>query len=83
MAALALGACERVDVEQLRDCERVIPALEGPGGMLGGVLIALLETFWSAYLTVAYKDLAVFALLAFLLALRPEGLLGRKPWPDA
>jgi branched-chain amino acid transport system permease protein len=47
-----------------------------PGAMLGGILIALLETFWSAYLTIAYKDVAVFALLAAVLALRPEGLLG-------
>ena len=31
LAALALGACERVDIEQVRDCERVIPALEDPG----------------------------------------------------
>jgi branched-chain amino acid transport system permease protein len=31
LAALALGACERVDIEQARDCERVIPALEDPG----------------------------------------------------
>ena len=49
-----------------------------PGAMLGGILIALIETFWSAYLTIAYKDLAVFALLAAVLALRPEGLLGKK-----
>ncbi len=34
VAALALGACERVDVEQIRDCERVIPALEGPGARI-------------------------------------------------
>ncbi len=54
-----------------------------PGAMLGGVLIAIVETFWSAYLTIAYKDLAVFALLALVLALRPEGLLGRTPPPQA
>jgi branched-chain amino acid transport system permease protein len=47
-----------------------------PGAMLGGILIGLFETFWSAYLTIAYRDVAVFALLAIVLALRPEGLLG-------
>jgi branched-chain amino acid transport system permease protein len=52
------------------------------GAMLGGILIALLETFWSAYLTIAYKDVAVFALLAIVLALRPEGLLGKGRFPD-
>jgi branched-chain amino acid transport system permease protein len=48
-----------------------------PGALLGGILIGLLETFWSGYLTVAYKDVAVFGLLAVVLALRPEGLLGK------
>lgn len=52
-----------------------------PGAMLGGILIGLLETFWSAYLTIAYKDVAVFALLAVVLALRPEGLLGKGRFP--
>jgi branched-chain amino acid transport system permease protein len=54
-----------------------------PGAMLGGILIALLETFWSAYLTIAYKDLAVFALLAIVLALRPEGLLDKGRFPGS
>jgi branched-chain amino acid transport system permease protein len=53
-----------------------------PGAMLGGILIGLLETFWSAYLTIAYKDVAVFALLAIVLALRPEGLLGKGRFPN-
>ena len=40
------------------------------------LLIGLLEIFWSAYLTVAYKDIAIFGLLALMLALRPNGLCG-------
>lgn len=48
-----------------------------PGALLGGLIIALLETFWSAYLTLAYKDIAIFALLAIFLILRPGGLFGR------
>lgn len=48
-----------------------------PGAILGGLIIAGIETFWSAYLTVAYKEVAIFALLALTLALRPSGLLGR------
>jgi branched-chain amino acid transport system permease protein len=47
-----------------------------PGAMLGGLLIAILETFWAGYLTLAYKDVAVFALLAAILLWRPQGLLG-------
>jgi len=48
-----------------------------PGAFLGGILIGLLETFWSAYLTIAYKDVAIFALLALMLMFRPNGLLGK------
>ncbi len=46
-----------------------------PGAMLGGVLIGLLETFWSAYLSGTYRDLAVFGLLILVLVFRPDGLL--------
>jgi len=48
-----------------------------PGAMLGGVLIGLIEAFWSAYFTIAYKDVAVFAILVLVLIFRPTGLLGR------
>lgn len=47
-----------------------------PGALLGGLLIALAETFWSAYLDIQYKDLAVFAVLVLVLVFRPAGLLG-------
>jgi branched-chain amino acid transport system permease protein len=47
------------------------------GAMLGGVLIALLESLWSSYLTMAYRDVVIFGLLAFVLVFRPNGLLGR------
>lgn len=47
------------------------------GALLGGLLIGLLETLWSAYFSLAYKDVAVFGLLALALIFRPHGLLGR------
>ena len=34
-----------------------------PGAMLGGLVIGLIETFWSAYFSVEYKDVAAFTLL--------------------
>ncbi len=49
------------------------------GAVLGGVLIALLETFWSGYLGGTYREVAVFSVLALVLAFRPSGLLGRDP----
>ncbi|HLT02259.1 MAG TPA: branched-chain amino acid ABC transporter permease LivH, partial [Geminicoccaceae bacterium] len=48
-----------------------------PGAMLGGILIGLLEIFWAGYLSLAYKDVATFALLAVVLIWRPHGLLGQ------
>jgi branched-chain amino acid transport system permease protein len=48
-----------------------------PGAMLGGVLIGLIEAFWSAHFPIAYKDVAVFGILVVVLIFRPTGLLGR------
>ena len=49
-----------------------------PGAVLGGLLIGLIEAFWSGYATVAYKDVAVYSILAIVLMFMPTGLLGRK-----
>jgi branched-chain amino acid transport system permease protein len=48
-----------------------------PGAMLGGLVIGLIETFWSAYFSVEYKDVAAFSILAIVLIFMPSGLLGR------
>jgi branched-chain amino acid transport system permease protein len=48
-----------------------------PGAVLGGLLIGLIETFWSAYFSVQYKDVAAFAILAIVLVFLPSGILGR------
>ncbi len=45
--------------------------------MLGGLLIGLIEAFWSAYFTVEYKDVAAFSILVLVLIFRPTGLLGK------
>ncbi len=49
-----------------------------PGAVLGGLLIGLIETFWSAYFSVQYKDVAAFSILAIVLIFMPAGLLGRQ-----
>ncbi|CAO3351533.1 branched-chain amino acid ABC transporter permease [Azospirillum palustre] len=48
-----------------------------PGAMLGGALLGLVETFWSAYFALAYKDIVAFGLLTLFLIYRPQGLLGQ------
>jgi branched-chain amino acid transport system permease protein len=48
-----------------------------PGAVLGGLAIGLIETFWSAYASVEYKDVAAFSILVIVLVFLPTGLLGR------
>ena len=48
-----------------------------PGAMLGGLVIALVETFWADWVGSAYKDVAAFSILVLILIFMPQGLLGR------
>ena len=48
-----------------------------PGAVIGGILIGLIETFWSAYFSIDYKDVAAFSVLAITLIFLPQGLFGR------
>ena len=48
-----------------------------PGAVLGGLLIGLIETFFSGYFSLAYKDVAAFSILAIVLIFMPQGILGR------
>src|SRR5262249_27987779 len=38
-----------------------------PGAVVGGLLIGLVETMWSAYFSIDYKDVAAFSILAITL----------------
>ncbi len=48
-----------------------------PGAVLGGLIIGLIEVFWSAYFSIEYKDVAAFSILAIVLIFMPSGILGR------
>ena len=48
-----------------------------PGAVLGGLLIGLIEVFWSSFVSTDYKDVAAFSILAITLIFMPTGLLGR------
>ena len=49
-----------------------------PGALIGGLMLGGFEALWSACLPIDYRDVATYALLALLLALRPGGLLGAR-----
>jgi len=46
------------------------------GALLGGFLLALLESFWAGYVSAIYKDVFAFLVLVVVLIFRPEGILG-------
>ncbi len=49
-----------------------------PGAFLGGLIVGAAETGWSALFPIDDRDIAVYALLTLLIALRPSGLLGQR-----
>lgn len=48
-----------------------------PGALLGGVLLGLLESLFSGYVSTDYKDVFSFSVLIIVLIFKPSGLLGR------
>ena len=48
-----------------------------PGAILGGLVIGLIETMWSGYFSIEFKDVAAYSILAVVLIFMPSGLLGR------
>jgi branched-chain amino acid transport system permease protein len=48
-----------------------------PGAVIGGLAIGLIESLWSAYFSIDYKDVAAFSILAIVLIFLPSGILGR------
>ena len=49
-----------------------------PGAMLGGVLLGMIETLSSLYISSAYKDAFTFIVLIVVLFFRPQGILGQE-----
>jgi branched-chain amino acid transport system permease protein len=48
-----------------------------PGAMLGGLVIGVAESMITGYVSSTYTNLLVFAILIFVMLVRPSGLLGR------
>jgi len=49
-----------------------------PGAMMGGLLLGLIESLGSAYISSEYKDGFAFLILILVLIVRPNGLFGEK-----
>jgi branched-chain amino acid transport system permease protein len=48
-----------------------------PGAVIGSILLGLIETMTSGYLSSQYRDLLAFALLISVLVFKPTGLMGK------
>lgn len=48
-----------------------------PGAVIGSILLGIIETLTSGYISSQYRDLIAFALLIFILIVRPIGLMGK------
>lgn len=61
----------------------VIGGLNSLGGAVAGAFVlGFFESMWSGYLPIAWRDVASFALLTFLLIMRPQGLFAPAYRPD-
>lgn len=49
-----------------------------PGGILGGILIGVLESLSTMFVPGIYKDIVSFILLVIVLLIKPSGILGHK-----
>ncbi|MCE5312961.1 MAG: branched-chain amino acid ABC transporter permease [Nitrospiraceae bacterium] len=49
-----------------------------PGAMIGGLILGLVESLGSAYISSEYKDAYAFGILIIILMIKPSGLLGRS-----
>jgi branched-chain amino acid transport system permease protein len=49
-----------------------------PGAFVGALMIGGFEAAWSAMFSIDYRDVAIYCVLAALIALRPTGLLGAR-----
>jgi branched-chain amino acid transport system permease protein len=47
-----------------------------PGAMVGGIVLGVIETFVTAYLSSTYRDAIAFVILVVILLYRPTGLFG-------
>ena len=49
-----------------------------PGAMIGAFICGIVETLTAGYISAAYKDLAIFAVMIAILLLLPQGLMGKR-----
>ena len=49
-----------------------------PGAIVGGMLLGVIETMVSAYISSGYRDAISFTILIVVLLIMPNGIFGKK-----
>ena len=49
-----------------------------PGAMLGGIIVGLAEAIEASYISSGYRDAIAFAILIFVLIVKPSGIFGKN-----
>jgi len=50
----------------------------GPGAVIGGLLVGVIEALTAGYVSSAYKDLIAFGAMILFLLVRPQGVFGER-----
>ena len=50
----------------------------GPGAIVGGLALGLIESLGAGYVSSAYKDVFAFVIILAALIFLPDGLAGRR-----
>jgi branched-chain amino acid transport system permease protein len=51
-----------------------------PGAALGALILGLVESLASGYVSAAYSLVFIFGIMIVTLLFRPKGLLGKEAW---
>ena len=49
-----------------------------PGALVGAMILGILETMVTAYLSSTYRDALAFIILILILIFKPTGILGKR-----